>query len=183
MVGAFRLPVDSLERRARGHSTPCTAHTTITCTRESREHRSRRSMYGADKIGRRGRTPTVVPQAYRSRCRWEKNSAVNKMVLTLDTERGARRGDRLRFGLTLSLSLSLAPRARRRDRAAPSLLPSHLSSPSHPFNMADFPHPPSISSSSPPLYSRRWKTFLPPSASSSYSSSSAPRACTFRVFV
>lgn len=125
---------------------------------------------GTDKIGRRGRTPTVVPQAYRSQRRWEKNSAVNKMVLTLDIERGARRGDRLRLGLSLSLAL----RARRRDRAAPSLLLA--TSRLHPtlsIWLTSLILRRSHVCSPPLVYPGRRKTFLPFS----------DPAYTFRVFV
>lgn len=69
-----------------------------------------------DKIGRRGRTPTMVPQAYRSRRRWKKNSTVNKMVLTLDTVACSRQG----------LPRGLFPSRTRPNGASPLPLPLPL---------------------------------------------------------
>lgn len=144
-----RLPVDSSARRVqeKPQYIPRVHGVYPRRSRARRKHRSRRSVYRrADKIGRRGRTPTVAPQAYRSRRRWEKNSAVNKMVLTLLVV-GGRKAIALHPGLS---------RATVEDATVRRLLfsVSHLSPPSYPFNMADFPHPLPISSergSSPPL--------------------------------
>lgn len=183
----LRLPVDSSTRRTR--QTPniylaCARRvpTAITCT--EREHRSRRSVYRrADKIGRRGRTPTVAPQAYRSRRRWEKNSSVNKMVLTLLVVGG-------RTAIALHPGSPLSRDGRRRDRAAPSLLRKPPLASILPFQHGRLPSPSADLSSSerqqpsslsPGSLSSSAELVLRLSPSLSFPLSSSPG--TFRVFV
>lgn len=104
-------------------------------SRRSRARRTTRASLEAEhvrvvKIGRRGRTPTVAPQAYRSRRRWEKNSAVNKMVLTLDTASWSR-SDRFR-GLSRAVEDATVRRL---------LSSSHLSPRIPPFQHGRLPSP------------------------------------------
>lgn len=90
------LPVDSSARHIRERSNTPMYNPRRGDHEESESVVLEAERIRADKIGRRGRTPTVVPQAYRSRRGWEKKSAVNKMVLNSRHRVSRSHSDRLR---------------------------------------------------------------------------------------